>query len=186
MDRNLSKDDAQARSSVIEEAVQCLQNIHNAFVSAVNVEVEAREDAKRRRIIYTLLDLISIEGVYPCLSTNVGIPLEKRVISHLPTGVIARQAPEMTSDKPRNEDLLYRILLTLSGILLDETGGGIQALVRGRVLSDVISAAADLGFNSCQISSEEKLNAQGLLDMIITKYTHPLGHTVDSIIINPS
>jgi hypothetical protein len=123
--------------------------------------------------VYTLLDLISIEGVYPCLSTGVGIPLEKRVISNLPTGVIARQAPEMTSDKPRNEKLLYRILSTLTGVLLDEHGEGIQSMIRGRVLSDIISAAADLAFNSREISSEERLGTQKLLDKIVTGYSPP-------------
>lgn len=131
---------------------------------------DAREDAKRRRVIYTLLDLISIEGVYPCLSTGVGIPLERRVISNLPQGVVARQAPDMTSDKPRNEVLLYRILLALTSILLDESHGGTRSLLRGRVLSDVISAAADLAFNSRQISEEERLNARNLFDRVIAEY----------------
>ncbi|EEA28791.1 protein required for cell viability, putative [Talaromyces marneffei ATCC 18224] len=169
-------DDAQARFSVIEEALQHLESIHSALVSAVNARDEsqqqledAREDAKRRRVIYTLLDLISIEGVYPCLSTGVGIPLEKRVISNLPTGVVARQAPEMTSDKPRNEVLLYRILLALTSILLNESDGGIQSLLQGRVLSDVISAAADLAFNSRQISDGERINAQQIFEKIIAE-----------------
>lgn len=120
------------------------------------------------------MDLISIEGVYPCLSSGVGIPLEKRVVSNLPTGVIARQAPEMTSDKPRNEELLYRILSTLADVLLDEREGGIQQMLRGRVLSDIISAAADLAFNSHEISSEERLHAQKTFDTIITEYFTPL------------
>lgn len=137
---------------------------------------DAREDAKRRRVVYTLLDLISIEGVYPCLSTGVGIPLEKRVISNLPQGVVARQAPEMTSNKPRNEVLLYRILLALTSIMLNASHGGAQSLLRGRVLSDVISAAADLAFNSSQISEEEKLNARKIFDRIIAEY-FPLSHT---------
>lgn len=162
---------------VIEEALRRLESIHNALVSIVSSGDEAqqqpedaREDAKRRRVIYTLLDLISIEGVYPCLSTGVGIPLEKRVISNLPQGVVARQAPEMTSEKPRNEVLLYRILLALASILLNESSGEIQSLLRGRVLSDVVSAAADLAFNSLQISEEERFNARSIFDRIIAEY----------------
>lgn len=152
---------------------------------------DAREDAKRRRVIYTLLDLISIEGVYPCLSTGVGIPLEKRVISNLPQGVVARQAPEMTSDKPRNEVLLYRILLVFTSILLDESHGGTRSLLRGRVLSDVISAAADLAFNSRQISDEERLNAQKIFDRIIAEYIASphmfrIGHIVNKSYRTPT
>ncbi|EED13134.1 protein required for cell viability, putative [Talaromyces stipitatus ATCC 10500] len=169
-------DDAQIRFSVIEEALRHLESINSALVSAVNVGNEAqqqpeddREDAKGRRVIYTLLDLISIEGVYPCLSSGVGIPLEKRVISNLPTGVVARQAPEMTSNNPRNGVLLSRILLALTSILFRDAEGGIQALLRGRVLSDVISAAADLAFNSRQISEDERFSARKIFDRIITE-----------------
>jgi len=96
--------------------------------------------------------------------------LEKRVISNLPQGVVARQAPEMTSEKPRNEVLLYRILLALTSILLSEHHRGIQSLLRGRVLSDVISAAADLAFNSVQISEEERINVRKIFDRVMAEY----------------
>jgi hypothetical protein len=76
----------------------------------------------------------------------------------------------MTSDKPRNEVLLQHILLALTSILLNESNGGIQSLLRGRVLSDVLSAAADLAFNSRQISDGERLNAQSIFDRIIAEY----------------
>lgn len=82
----------------------------------------------------------------------------------------------MTSDKPRNEALLYRILLALTSILLNESHGSIQSLLRGRVLSDVISAAADLAFNSIQISEEERLNARKIFDKIIAGYDPLAGH----------
>lgn len=82
----------------------------------------------------------------------------------------------MASDKPRNQVLLYRILLALTSILLNESHGGIQSLLRGRVLSDVISAAADLAFNSIQISEEERLNTRKIFDKIIAEYGPLAGH----------
>lgn len=169
-------DDAQARLAVIGEALQGLESIHQSLISAGREDFgthlppeDARGDAKRRRVVYTLLDLVSIEGVYPCLSSGVGIPLEKRVISNLPAGVVARKVPELGSQRPRDEALLYRIMLSLSTILLDVPEKGIQPLLGGRILSDVISAAADLGFNSSQISSQEKFNAQNILERIIAR-----------------
>lgn len=168
--------EAQIRLSVIEQALQCLQDIHEAYASPVNSEnlilqapEDAREDAKRRRALNTLLDLISIEGVYPCLSTGVGIPLEKRVLTTLPAGVITRQVQEAAEDKSRNEALLRRILSTLINIVLDEREG-IQMIVQGRILSDIISGTAELAFNTHIASEEEKKGFQEKFDKIIAQY----------------
>ncbi|KAJ6164754.1 hypothetical protein N7470_003426 [Penicillium chermesinum] len=118
-------------------------------------EDEALEDAKRRRILHGLLDLISLEGIYPSLSSGVGIPLQQRVISVLPAGIIAKQGPLPNSARPRNESLLRRIITVLMGIILDERPS-IQPIIRGRVLSDVISGAADLSFNPQSTPSKDR------------------------------
>lgn len=170
-----TRDEAQIRLLVIEQALQCLQDIHEAYASAVNSESlilqapeDAREDARRRRALNTLLDLISIEGVYPSLSTGVGIPLEKRVLTTLPAGVITKQVPEAAEYKSRNEALLQRILSTLINIVLDEREG-IQMIVQGRVLSDIISGTAELAFNPRVASDEEKKEFQQKFERIIAQ-----------------
>jgi hypothetical protein len=93
-----------------------------------------------------MLDLISLEGVYPSLSSGVGIPLQQRVISVLPAGVIAQQQDKIAHDKPQHMLLLERIMNILSDILLDGRPS-IQPVIRGRILSDLVSAAADLAYN---------------------------------------
>ncbi|GFF42051.1 transport and Golgi organization 6 homolog [Aspergillus udagawae] len=93
-----------------------------------------------------MLDLISLEGVYPSLSSGVGIPLQQRVISVLPAGVIAQQQDKIAHDKPQHMLLLERIMDILSDILLDGRPS-IQPVIRGRILSDLVSAAADLAYN---------------------------------------
>lgn len=169
-----TRDEAQIRLSVIEKALQCLQDIHEAY--AVNPESltlqdteDAREDARRRRALNTLLDLISIEGIYPSLSTGVGIPLEKRVLTTLPPGVIAKQAPETVENKSQNEFLLRRILSTLINIMLDERQG-IQMVVQGRILSDIVSGTAEMAFNTHAVSVEEKKDFQEKFERIIAQY----------------
>ncbi|OQE00687.1 hypothetical protein PENVUL_c047G04374 [Penicillium vulpinum] len=148
-------DDA-ARPIVINEALDILTSVHKSFVSpgdqygslqsCEEVEDSLSEDAKRRRMLHALLDLISLEGIYPSLSSGVGIPLQQRVISVLPAGVIAKQAQTFTSSVPHNEPLLRRIIDVLVDILFDPRPS-LQTIIRGRILSDIISGTSDLAFN---------------------------------------
>ncbi|KKA24085.1 Protein required for cell viability [Rasamsonia emersonii CBS 393.64] len=142
------------RSLVIEKALLILTDIHLGFATSVENEESflsadpqtqdaALEDAKRR------------QGIYPSLSQGVGVPLEKRVISSLPTGVIAKQASVSATNKLQNESLLHRIITPLVDILFDERPG-IQPLVRGRILSDILCGSADLAFNSQSLTQEKK------------------------------
>ncbi|KAJ5953259.1 hypothetical protein N7454_000155 [Penicillium verhagenii] len=163
------------RTSVITKALQILSRIHNAFVTpdveqsqflATEGEDEALEDAKRRRMLHALLDLISLEGIYPSLSSGVGIPLQQRVISVLPAGVIATQAPIPTSSSPRNVSLLRKVMETLLTIIMD-TRSSMQPIIRGRILSDLISGTADLAFNPNCSDSEERNHFQTQFTRII-------------------
>lgn len=124
------------------------------------------EDAKRRRMLHALLDLISLEGIYPSLSSGVGIPLQQRVISVLPAGVIAKQAQEPGSSSPHNEALLRGILEVLSTILFDKRQS-IQPVIRGRILSDIISGLSDLAFNpNVQASQDQERYGEALARVI--------------------
>ncbi|PLB47541.1 protein required for cell viability [Aspergillus steynii IBT 23096] len=155
-------DDAARRSVVITRALDILARIHSAFVSPVNDAEEPRlsaedaalEDAKRRRWTHALLDLVAIEGVNPSLSSGVGIPLQQRMISILPAGVIA-QDQKLAKSLPENEQLLDRIMSTVSEIVLD-VRPSIQPLIRGRILSDIISGVAELAFNSKYLQNDKK------------------------------
>lgn len=127
------------------------------------------EDAKRRRILHALLDLISLEGVYPSLSPGVGIPLQQRVISVLPAGVIAKQASLPTDTKPNDDLLLDRIMTALSDIIC-EVRPSIQPVIRARVLSDIISGTSDLAFNSKNLSPDVKRRHGEAFSRIIEEY----------------
>lgn len=172
-----ASDDGAVRAVVIEKALDILSRIHAAFTTPEEPQPQAShetedvalEDAKRLRILHALLDLISLEGIYPSLSSGVEIPLQQRVISVLPAGVIAKQSQAPLSDKPCDEVLLDRILLTLSGIVLD-TRPSIQPVVRGRILSDIISGSLDLAFNSKNISAERRNYYHGAASRVIEEY----------------
>lgn len=120
-------------------------------------------------MLHAILDLISLEGVYPSLSPGVGIPLQQRVISVLPAGVIAQQQDKTAHDKPRHMLLLERIMDTLSDILFDGRPS-IQPVIRGRILSDLISSAADLAYNPSIPHRETRGKYGEILSRLIDEY----------------
>ncbi|KAK6829291.1 hypothetical protein RU639_003269 [Aspergillus parasiticus] len=177
LDENLT------RATVIGKALDILTHIHSAFVSPIKdaefpqpsgeSEDAALEDAKRRRLLHALLDLISLEGIYPSLSSGAGIPLQQRVISVLPAGVIAHQPQKPTNNKPQNEVLLERIMSVLSDIICDERPS-IQPVIRGRILSDIISAASDLASNAEHLSQDKKQRYRDVLAKVVEETPSPV------------
>ncbi|RAL12957.1 RTP1/Tango6 family protein [Aspergillus homomorphus CBS 101889] len=172
-------DDVSKRRTVIGKALEILDSVHTAFVtpltdadkeaisqSAGDTEDAALEDAKRRRLLHALLDLISLEGIYPSLSGGVAIPLQKRVISVLPAGVIAQQDQAPVHEKPQDETLLEQIMLVLTTIVFDSRPS-IQPVVRGRILSDMVSGLADLGHNSIGLSVDNQTHYRHGLTKLI-------------------
>ncbi|KAJ6183901.1 hypothetical protein N7519_005202 [Penicillium mononematosum] len=171
---DVAGDDA-SRPTVINRALDILTSIHKSFVSPEDQsgslqlcgEVDSpAEDAKRRRMLHALLDLISLEGIYPSLSSGVGIPLQQRVISVLPAGVIAKQAQAVASSVPHDELLLRRIIDVLVDVLFDPRPS-LQPIIRGRILSDIISGTSDLAFNPNSTASSERNRYQKTLVKII-------------------
>lgn len=171
---------------MIDKALGILNRIHAAFVGPAESQSESQkaagsggdadlEDAKRRRMLHALLDLISLEGIYPSLSSGVGIPLQQRVISVLPAGVIAKQTHAPPSSIPHNETLLRQIMAILLNIVLDSRLS-IQPVIRGRILSDIISGVADLAFNPNISLSPDQTKFQEEFAAIINQYVRkPLG-----------
>lgn len=184
----LASNDGSVRAVVIGKALDILSGIHAAFTTPANdqeehlrlsqgVEDPSLEDAKRRRVLHALLDLISLEGIYPSLSSGIGIPLQQRVISVLPAGVIAKQSNIPLNESPHDEGLLNNILFIISSIVVD-TRSSIQSVVRGRILSDIISGALDLSHNSKEISIERKSYYQDIISKVIEAYVY----TTDNVL----
>lgn len=168
------------RSAVIGKALDLLSQIHSAFATpadehndssqhATDGEDAALEDARRRRLLNAMLDLISLEGIYPSLSSGVGIPLQQRVISVLPAGVIAKQTHIPESIIPHSQGLLSNIMSDILNILLDSRPS-IQPVIRGRILSDIVSGTADLGFNPNIAPNADKVRFQDAFVQIIKEY----------------
>ncbi|KAI5301155.1 hypothetical protein KEM55_002040 [Ascosphaera atra] len=178
------------RVRVIGHALRLLKGVHSVYSIPISTEEisdqtgatgtessikknqdPALEDARRRRALHALLDLISLEGIYPSLSPGVAIPLEKRVISVLPAGVVAKQdqpTPEDASKRPSAERLLALITSELGAILRDPAEG-IQQLILNRSLPDIISASAEVAFNCSTLSPFEFNQSETVFNYVISK-----------------
>ncbi|KAI5291020.1 hypothetical protein KEM54_006648, partial [Ascosphaera aggregata] len=176
------ENESQKRSYVITTALALLKEIHAAYTDpyhtgnrSVNDKDPALIDAKRRRSIHALLDLLSIEGIYPSLSPGVGIPLEKRIVIALPAGVVARPQQPVTQDaslKNERERLLITILNDLEKILRDQELG-IQRHVLNRTLPDIISGSTELAFNSVTLTSAQQKQYESLFYHVINRSPTP-------------
>lgn len=175
------------RLHVIQQALDLLTGVHQAFVNPVpddgdagspsrsQKEDPALEDAKQRRTLHVLLDLISLEGIYPSLSQGVGIPLQQRVASVLPAGVIAKQPKTALRPRSQDESLLHHILNALN-VILSDNRPGIQQVILGRILTDIICGAVELAFNSVHLSQDKRDTYSRLLEAIVNKYDLPMNH----------
>lgn len=67
---------------------------------------------------------------------------------------------------PRDVSLLDNILQHISDILLDARPS-IQPVIRGRILSDIISATADLAFNSPSLPQAKKNHYRDVFARVI-------------------
>lgn len=97
-----------------------------------------------QKIVNALLDLISLEGIYPSLSPGVGVPTERRVKSVLQVGRVTR--PSLTDDN-RDEDLLGEVCNRLRLVAEGESSWLITSL-QERILVDLIAGLGELAYNN--------------------------------------
>lgn len=159
------------RTTVVSRALALLCRIHHEILMNESHRHESAEvktsipvgstrayDSRTVRIANALLDLISLEGIYPFLSSGVGIPLERRVNFLLRAGFTSRRLETSQLHSASGEDLslLKEVVHRLNDIICN--GRGIKSLVEERVLPDIIAACAELvyGPNIGDQSAREK------------------------------
>ncbi|KAF8474607.1 hypothetical protein BDZ91DRAFT_674570 [Kalaharituber pfeilii] len=140
---------------VITYAASLLQRIHTRLL--INYKpTPSPEDIfspKDRRIITALLDLLAIEGIYPCLTPGLGIPIERRAKAIIPPSRnISKNAQELCRVK-----ILIQVVNVLAGILKDGKGE-VANLLKDRCLVDLVAGCGELAFNP---SNGDELTEEG-------------------------
>ena len=159
------------RAIVVRAAVTHLWAIHVALIEACDTcdVKQILYNSKNQRVVDGLLDLISLEGIYPALSPGVGIPIERRVKSVLQAGVAARHAEELGPNEDVNLDLLKEVVDGLSRIVLDGDKA-VNPVIRERNLVDVISGCGELAYgNSCGDTNQSN-GYKAVLDRLLDEY----------------
>lgn len=175
------EDEDHEREEVIGRALALLKGVHGAL--QVNSDVAATgegqerdrsivaEEYQRQRAVNALIDLVSLEGIYPCLSSGVGIPLDRRAIYTLPAGIVVKH--QTTRDEgadERNRSIkdrfLSRIIFNLDDILVDQDTG-LRGTIMDRSRADLISGSAQLAFNSRAIDEHDRERLASVFQRVI-------------------
>lgn len=136
-------DELASRVLIIQRALVLLLDTHRAVKEDALAASELTKDLSKRKTVDGLLDLISLEGIYPSLSPGVGIPIERRVKSVLRNGIVTRPSTSGYGPQIQSQSLLAEICQALDEILKD--GVGLAFLAQQRILVDLIAGFGELG-----------------------------------------
>lgn len=134
------EEDFSTRSIVIRKALDLLSKIHLSLEASTEVSSVALENLSDRRTLDALLDLVSLEGIYPFLSPGVGIPIERRVKSVIQAGFVTRSSTAQYQDN----ELLPSICVSLYEIAVSQS---LSSSIRDRSLVDLIAGLGELGYS---------------------------------------
>ena len=156
-----------ARKTVIRRALALWLDIHHALLSDPDTSSASKMmySSSSRRVVDGLLDLISLEGIYPCLSPGVGIPIERRVRSVLQGGVVPQPVTEAQGD----EELLTAIVNDLYPVVKDG-GNGLGLALRERTLVDVIAGAGQLAFDPSEAAQQRQKRFAIVFKVLLEQY----------------
>lgn len=148
---------------VIAHACHLLTGLHEAVCMEQGNQPQGQASYSTALFagVYGLLDLIILEGVYPSLSAGVVSIPERRAKSILFTKT------SLHIPFPKDLGLLESVLYGTLDHLAIASHRGIQPLIKGRVLNDLIAAHADLSFSPNRSASkrhEALTKLQGTLD----------------------
>ena len=118
---------------------------------------DALRDLKSRRIIDGLLDLVSLEGIYPFLSPGIGIPIERRVKSVLQGGIVTRKSPTEDGQITEHKELLIKVTGSLNRIAANQDAIGLRPALYERTLVDLVASLGELAYNPSH--TDEKLHS---------------------------
>ncbi|MCJ1395546.1 hypothetical protein MMC18_008432 [Xylographa bjoerkii] len=131
---------------IIRKALALLLTVHHQLKVSEDAALrnEILYNSGNRRIVDALLDLISLEGIYPNLLPGVGVPIQRRVKSVLRNGTVSRVA-EAEDQLDQDLGLLLYIVTELEKIAAS-SGKGLYSAFIERTLVDLIAARGQLAY----------------------------------------
>ena len=142
---NDSRQYSHQRRTVIKEALHFLSSLHDASCKNSLRLDQPAAGSKSQKLIDTLIDLVVLEGIYPCLSPGVGVPMERRVKSALQGDLVTRPLSQPNPEDLQDQELIATIVDCLYPIVLSRQG--LASSVEARMLVDLIAAVAEAAFS---------------------------------------
>lgn len=142
---------------IIAYALSLVQTIHAHLLTKYKSSPSPEDifSPKDRRIIIALLDLLALEGIYPCLTPGVGVPLERRAKAIIPP---SSKTPSGGLRSIQKTIVLTDVILALSSLLQNDRGEVVE-LLKDRCLVDLVAGYGELAFNPSQdhgLTEDEK------------------------------
>lgn len=144
---DVPKDKTKA-DAVVWHALLLLESIHQTMLEDETQTEEILRTPALRRIVDALLDLISLEGIYPRLSPGVGAPIDRRVRSVLQGGTSITEVKDQKEPDLAGLDVLVERLYTIVF-----TRRGIAMAIEQRTLVDVLAGIAQLAYGPRSLQS---------------------------------
>jgi hypothetical protein len=167
-----------ASMDVIRTACSLLEHIHRsagALETSARSNSQAMLDSRISSVLYPLLDLLLLEGVYPDLSPNVGLQQERQKRSLL-CNRLSASFPSL--------GVISEVLKCLNAILLGPNVG-IHGQLRNSFVADLIAANTDLSFSP---SRDDTSRSQASIELNIILESIPIAdlYPLLTLLIRPA
>ncbi|KAL9010673.1 MAG: hypothetical protein Q9180_009269 [Flavoplaca navasiana] len=126
------------RQAIIKKALGLLSGLHKDSCQKLRYPDHSPTTSRDQKLTDALLDLIVIEGIYPCLEIGVGVPMERRLKPVLKGDFVARPLGQCQEVQAHDEKLIRAIIDCLYPILMSREG--LASNVEARMLVDMIAA----------------------------------------------
>ena len=150
---------------MIWKALQLLLDVHHALTEARSADAvrELLYDSGSRRVIDALLDLLSLEGIYPNLCPGVGVPIDRR-ISILHGGLTRRSMPPVINSTIKQDLELLGDIAQQLGKVGKTANGGLSRILQERIVVDLFAALFQLAYQPAHENNQYKVLLQELMN----------------------
>ena len=157
------------RRRIIKKALFLLLDIHENLSRSVENSDSAKplQNPSQQKTVDGLLDLVSLEGIYPFLSSGVGVPIERRVRSVLQGGLVSKPSPGGGATY-EDKSLLAEICDGLYNITQGE-GRGLTSSLQARTLVDLIAGLGDLAYAPSLQENDSKKKRDRIIRSLIDR-----------------
>ena len=133
------------RKAVIKKALDLLSGLHNACCRSPQSSDQRFASHRNQKVTDPLLDLVVVEGIYPCLSIGVGVPIERRITSVIKGDLVSRPLSQHQDGQSHDQELTTAIIDCLYPILSSRKG--LASNIESRMLADLIAAVGQAAFS---------------------------------------